>query len=250
MTSMQLPSHGIGHSAPSFRQAVDLLNFDRVLHGDLLKQRDFIRHNLEVSNGPLPCPRHIGVSVQGLAAEDNALVGFDQIHQPDIATPERLVNYPTMKTLLLSALAAALFGAGATPAAAFSEKQMEERYCAGMPRQVQYIDRTRADCLDADMAIEVEFTENWYTAIGQSLYYARVEAEKKAGWGKSNRLPNVVPAAIMVCRKRESTCDAHVQRMLDTLTYHSIAIRVWHCKPDIHMTLAECDFADLFGVSE
>lgn len=128
-----------------------------------------------------------------------------------------------------------------TPAFAFSEADMEARYCAGMPRQVAYAGNTRADCLDADMAIEVEFTDNWYTAIGQSLYYARVEAEKLAGWSRRGTLPNVVPAAIMVCRRAEATCDAHVQRMIDTLRYHAISIRVWHCKPDLHLSLAQCD---------
>lgn len=134
----------------------------------------------------------------------------------------------------------------AHPAAAFSELEMETRYCAGMPRQVSYEGNTRADCLDADMTIEVEFTDNWYTAIGQALYYARVEAEKKAGWGKSNRLPDVVPAAIMVCRRTEATCDAHVGRMIDTLQYHAIAMRLWHCKPGVDLYLADCDFTDLF----
>lgn len=143
-----------------------------------------------------------------------------------------------------------LFLIATTPAVAFSEADMEVRYCAGMPRQVAYEGQTRADCLDADMAIEVEFTDNWYTAIGQSLYYARVEAEKKAAWGKANRLPDVVPAAIMVCRRPEATCDTHIQRMVDTLRYHAIAIRIWHCKPETDPSLADCDFVDLFEDNE
>jgi hypothetical protein len=139
---------------------------------------------------------------------------------------------------------------GASPVAAFSELEMEDRYCAGMPRQVTYDGNTRADCLDADMAIEVEFTDNWYTAIGQALHYARVEAEKKAGWGRANRLPHIVPAAIMVCRRADSTCDTHVERMIDTLSYHQIAMRLWHCKPNVHLSLAQCDFVDLFEDEE
>jgi hypothetical protein len=78
--SVQFAPHSIGQRAPRFRQAVDLLGFDRVIHGDLLKQRDFIRHNLEVSNGPLPCPGHLRVPEQGLAAEDDARVGFGRGH--------------------------------------------------------------------------------------------------------------------------------------------------------------------------
>lgn len=249
MMLVQLSPHSIGKSAPRFRQAVDLLRFDRVIEGDLLEHRDFIRHDRKVSNGPLPCPGHIGVAGECLPAEHNALIGLGWGHGRNIAKTWGTVNHLPMKRTTRASVALIMMF-GVVPASAFSERDMEERYCAGMPRQVKYIDQTRADCLDADMAIEVEFTDNWYSAIGQSLYYARVEAEKKAGWGKSNRLPNVVPAAIMVCRRREATCDAHVQRMLDTLAYHAIAIRVWHCKPDTHLALSECDFSDLFGVTE
>lgn len=134
----------------------------------------------------------------------------------------------------------------AAPSKAFTEAEMETRYCAGMPRQVAYDGNTRADCLDADMAIEVEFTDNWYSAIGQSLYYARVEAEKRGDWGRANRLPTVVPAAIMVCRRAKETCDNHVSRMLDTLRYHAIGIRIWYCYPETDQALADCSFEDLF----
>jgi hypothetical protein len=78
--SVQLSPHSIGQSAPRFRQAIDLLSFDRVIHGDLLEQRDFISHDLKVSNRPLPCSGHICVSVEGLAAERYARVGFGRGH--------------------------------------------------------------------------------------------------------------------------------------------------------------------------
>ncbi len=78
--SVQLASHSIGQSAPPLRQPIDLLGFDRVIYGDLLKQRDFISHDLKVCNWPFPCPCHIGVSVEGLAAEDDARVGFGRGH--------------------------------------------------------------------------------------------------------------------------------------------------------------------------
>lgn len=78
--SVQLSPHSISHSAPSFGQSIDLLGLSRVIDGDLLKQGDFIGHDRKVSNGPLPCPCHVGVSVEGLAGEDNARVGFGWGH--------------------------------------------------------------------------------------------------------------------------------------------------------------------------
>lgn len=80
MTSVQLSPHSIGKSAPRFSQAVDLLGFDRVIDGDFLQQRDFIRHDRKVSNGPLPCPRHIGVSVESLSTVGYSRVGFGWGH--------------------------------------------------------------------------------------------------------------------------------------------------------------------------
>ncbi len=80
MTSVQLSPHSIGHGAPSFGKPIDLLGFGRVIDGDLLEQRDFLRHDLKVSNRPLPCPGHIGVSVEGLSGKDNALIGFGWGH--------------------------------------------------------------------------------------------------------------------------------------------------------------------------
>ncbi len=74
--SVQLSPHSIGHGSPAFSQPVNLLGFARVINGDLLKRRNFTSHHLKISNRPLPCPRHICVSVQGLAGENDALIGF------------------------------------------------------------------------------------------------------------------------------------------------------------------------------
>lgn len=78
--SVQLSPYSIDKSAPRFRQSVDLLGFDRVIDGDLLEQRDFVRHDLKVCDRPLPGPRHIGVSVQCLAGLYDAGVGFGWGH--------------------------------------------------------------------------------------------------------------------------------------------------------------------------
>jgi hypothetical protein len=78
--SVQLSPHSIDKSAPPLRQPIDLLGFDRMNDGDLLEQSNLVGHDLQVGNRPLPCPGHISVSGEGLAAEDDALVGFGWGH--------------------------------------------------------------------------------------------------------------------------------------------------------------------------
>lgn len=78
--SIQLPPNSIGHSAPAFCQPINLLCLFRDFLGNALKQRNLIGHDVKVGNRPLPCPRHLGVPEQGLAAEDDARVGFGRGH--------------------------------------------------------------------------------------------------------------------------------------------------------------------------
>lgn len=80
MTSVQFSSSGLNQRRPRFRQSVDLLRFGRMRLRNALQHHNLIGHHRKVSNRPLPCPRHIRVSVQGLAGQDNALVGFTRCH--------------------------------------------------------------------------------------------------------------------------------------------------------------------------
>ena len=54
---------------------------------------------------------------------------------------------------------------------------MQARYCAGMDIEITLPDDTRADCISNTHAIEVEFTEYWYQALGQALHYSLWTAE-------------------------------------------------------------------------
>ncbi len=55
-----------------------------------------------------------------------------------------------------------------------SEKELAKKYCdsIGGDAEVVLQDRTRVDCLTDRLAIEVDWANKWYEAIGQSLHYA------------------------------------------------------------------------------
>jgi len=52
------------------------------------------------------------------------------------------------------------------------EKYYQDLWCKGKG-QTEYIlpDKTRCDCLTDINAVEADFADKWYEAIGQSLYY-------------------------------------------------------------------------------
>ena len=62
------------------------------------------------------------------------------------------------------------------------EKYYQEKWCAehGGQSEVVLPDKTRADCITADNAIEFDFGEKWAESIGQSLYYS-IQTGKRAG---------------------------------------------------------------------
>lgn len=47
-------------------------------------------------------------------------------------------------------------------------------------REVTLKDSTRADCVNDKYAVEVEFANKYYQAVGQSLHYARMTGKKAA----------------------------------------------------------------------
>jgi len=87
-------------------------------------------------------------------------------------------------------------------------------------------DGGRADCLSATTVYEVDFTEKWHQAIGQSLYYA-------SQTGKD-------PAIILVCRKSQKTCLGHSLRLRSTLSRWSLPITVWECDQNAILLETDC----------
>lgn len=78
-----------------------------------------------------------------------------------------------MKTLLLS-----LF-LSLPPGDYSSEKSYQDATCNGII-EYRLDDGTRVDCLTEIYAIEYDFANKWYNALGQSLYYS-MKTGKKAG---------------------------------------------------------------------
>jgi hypothetical protein len=153
-----------------------------------------------------------------------------------------------MKLVLVGVVAALL----SQPAFAFREIEMQDRYCAGMPTGVRLADGSIVDCLDGDLAIEVDFSDHWAAAIGQSLHYARVQGERSAELSARGRrgLSSIRPAIILVCNDSYSieACSAHQERLLKTAEYWRIGLLVWLCDSRSDAGLADCDFVDLYEV--
>ena len=60
------------------------------------------------------------------------------------------------------------------------EKDYRDVWCKANygESEVTLADRTRVDCLTFDYAVEVDFSNKWAEAIGQSLHYARMTDRK------------------------------------------------------------------------
>lgn len=70
-----------GHEAkPFLSETNDFLGFIRVHFRNALKKVQFVVHDAHVFDWHLPCGHHLNVTVQGFAAEDDAIVGFFWCH--------------------------------------------------------------------------------------------------------------------------------------------------------------------------
>lgn len=123
------------------------------------------------------------------------------------------------------ALAAILAAALASPASAQTEAEMRDRLCAHLDREVRTPAGTYVDCVSPTRAIEIDWTEKWAEAIGQSLHYG---AEL-----------GLAPGIILICRQTQGSCLAHRLRMESTLAYWGLWMTAWYCEV-ADETLAEC----------
>ena len=114
------------------------------------------------------------------------------------------------------------------------EIDVQRRLCKGMSLNVYLSDGSEADCVGDGIAIEVDFSDHWAAAIGQSLHYAAVLEQR--------------PGIILVCRlgTNERTCLRHKLRLEETMSYWNIGVMVWFCAAD-DATLEACQFQDFFG---
>lgn len=73
-------------------QRHELVCFAGMLIRDLGKDQGFIAEQVHIANGPVSAVHHLGVSGQGLAAQDNAFVGFCGGHGSSIQQRAGAVN--------------------------------------------------------------------------------------------------------------------------------------------------------------
>lgn len=88
------------------------------------------------------------------------------------------------KIVALLLLAFFLSQSPADAARLHPEKFYQEQWCEAHNGVAEYVlpDSTRVDCLLQDYAVEVDFADNFYEAIGQALFYAE----------STGKLPGVV----------------------------------------------------------
>lgn len=65
---------------------------------------------------------------------------------------------------------------------AHQEKYYQEQWCREHNGQAEVAlpDQTRADCITATHAVEFDFANKWYEALGQALYYG-LQTGKRPG---------------------------------------------------------------------
>ncbi len=118
-----------------------------------------------------------------------------------------------MKTLIC-VLIVALFSSGAlaekkSKKRLHKEKWYQEKWCSGKGvGEFTLPDRTRIDCLTKTHAIEIDFADKWYEAIGQALHYS-LESEKRAG-------------ILLIVEKFQDR--KHYIRMINTIKWYNLPI--------------------------
>ncbi len=106
-----------------------------------------------------------------------------------------------------------LLATGAASADGMSEADVQAIICAGKEMEVVIPSGARADCVDDTYAIEVDWTEKWAEAIGQSLHYAE-SLDKK-------------PAIYLVCHDTPANCLRDRLRLEETISAWNLPIQVF-----------------------
>lgn len=101
--------------------------------------------------------------------------------------------------------------------AADLEIDYQQRLCAGLLINRHLKNGTEVDCVSDTHAIEVDFTDKWAEAIGQSLQY-------------SSELRGL-PGIILICRANDnpSLCLKHRYLIEQTMSYWRVGMTLWLC---------------------
>lgn len=136
------------------------------------------------------------------------------------------------RTLIVAAMAAlqVAIPANAQEVRPKREADYARAYCRDgtLEHSIKYAaSRVFVDCLTAQHAIEVDWSDKWPEAIGQSLNYGM--------------LTRKTPGVILVCRKSVELCKTYTLRMKVAVRYYRLPIDVWYCAADT-VRLDECVF--------
>ncbi|MFZ5770524.1 MAG: hypothetical protein ACOY4W_03770 [Thermodesulfobacteriota bacterium] len=106
---------------------------------------------------------------------------------------------------------------GATSAHSLPESHYQEKWCAEHHGKAEVVlpDKTRADCLTENNAVEVEFGRKWAEAIGQSLYYS-FQTGKRAG-------------IVLILEKPQDR--KHLLRLNSVINHYNLPIDAWTITP-------------------
>lgn len=115
------------------------------------------------------------------------------------------------------------------PQAAESPRLKERDYqrllCDGMEQEIHISGIGRADCRDQSHIFEIDFANNWKSAIGQSFAYAYA-TDLRSG-------------IVLVCRLAESDCLKYRLGIEQTLSAMDLPATLWTCGAE-NFDMAEC----------
>lgn len=100
--------------------------------------------------------------------------------------------------------------------------------CAGMALEAgEGLHRTRADCVSATHAIEIDWSRDWAEGVGQALMAAQ--------------LRGLAPGLALVCAKRLSrrACERHAANARAVFWTRRLRATLWLCEPGA-ASLAAC----------
>lgn len=106
-----------------------------------------------------------------------------------------------------------------TPAIAIDSAIYRDRFCAGMLTEKPVPFGGRVDCLSEEYAIEVEWADDWYQAVGQALYYAYA----------TKRKPGIIILCPDASTHGEGLCRSYLYRLAAAISFVKVPIAVWYC---------------------
>ena len=136
--------------------------------------------------------------------------------EPDY-TPQPPRWFIVLGVVVFTGLVLLMSGVFKAEAKSFDEGRIQACACEGLKQEVRTKASTYVDCVSDTHAIEIEATQDWAEAIGQSLHYA-VETGKRA-------------KVLFFCEREDSVCLRHRLTFESTIAAHNLPID-WDYVPE------------------